>query len=138
MLNPAYSQIFVFQLYVFFPDEVKVGVKTMKTYTNRMKEEGVHRAILVVQQNLTPFARTCVSEISTKFHLEVFQVIVEALLSFSYFFYIYKYYLSLQDIDALSRGIIYLFFKHDLVSRIMKVVEAHIMIQSQESVNIVY
>ncbi|XP_051138768.1 DNA-directed RNA polymerases II and IV subunit 5A-like [Andrographis paniculata] len=61
------------QIYVFFPEEPKVGVKTMKTYTNRMKEEGVHRAILVVQLNLTPFARSCVNEISTKFHLEVFQ-----------------------------------------------------------------
>lgn len=62
------------QIYVFFPEEQKVGVKTMKTYTNRMKNENVFRAILVVQQNLTPFARTCISEISTKFHLEVFQV----------------------------------------------------------------
>lgn len=61
------------QIYVFFPDEAKVGVKTMKMYTNRMKTENVFRAILVVQQNLTPFARTCISEISTKFHLEVFQ-----------------------------------------------------------------
>ncbi|KAI5673935.1 hypothetical protein M9H77_14299 [Catharanthus roseus] len=61
------------QIYVFFPDEQKVGVKQMKTYTNRMKSENVFRAILVVQQNLTPVARTCVNEISTKFHLEVFQ-----------------------------------------------------------------
>ncbi|KAH6789073.1 Eukaryotic rpb5 RNA polymerase subunit family protein [Perilla frutescens var. frutescens] len=61
------------QIYVFFPDEAKVGVKTMKTYTNRMKDDNVNRAILVVQQNLTPFAKTCVTEISTKFHLEVFQ-----------------------------------------------------------------
>ncbi|KAE9607518.1 hypothetical protein Lal_00026553 [Lupinus albus] len=61
------------QIYVFFPDEAKVGVKTMKTYTNRMNSENVFRAILVVQQNLTPFAKTCVSEISGKFHLEVFQ-----------------------------------------------------------------
>ncbi|GLT48551.1 hypothetical protein SLA2020_221690 [Shorea laevis] len=61
------------QIYVFFPDEAKVGVKTIKTYTNRMKNENVFRAILVVQQNLTPFARTCISEISTKFLLEVFQ-----------------------------------------------------------------
>ncbi|KAG7014568.1 DNA-directed RNA polymerases II and IV subunit 5A, partial [Cucurbita argyrosperma subsp. argyrosperma] len=61
------------QIYVFFPEEQKVGVKTMKTYTNRMKTENVFRAILVVQQNLTPFARTCISEISSKFHLEVFQ-----------------------------------------------------------------
>ncbi|XP_021905796.1 DNA-directed RNA polymerases II and IV subunit 5A [Carica papaya] len=62
------------QIYVFFPDEQKVGVKTMKTYTNLMKSENVFRAILVVQQNLTPFARTCINEISSKFHLEVFQV----------------------------------------------------------------
>ncbi|GMY36058.1 DNA-directed RNA polymerases II and IV subunit 5A [Fagus crenata] len=61
------------QIYVFFPEEPKVGVKTMKTYTNRMKSENVFRAVLVVQQNLTPFARTCISEISGKFHLEVFQ-----------------------------------------------------------------
>ncbi|KAI3965751.1 hypothetical protein MKX01_026967 [Papaver californicum] len=61
------------QIYVFFPEEPKVGVKTMKTYTNRMKNDDVHRALLVVQQNLTPFARTCISEISSKFHLEVFQ-----------------------------------------------------------------
>ncbi|XP_057951466.1 DNA-directed RNA polymerases II and IV subunit 5A-like [Malania oleifera] len=61
------------QIYVFFPEEQKVGVKTMKTYTNRMKSENVFRAILVVQQNLTPFARTCINEISAKFHLEVFQ-----------------------------------------------------------------
>ncbi|XP_028797944.1 DNA-directed RNA polymerases II and IV subunit 5A [Neltuma alba] len=61
------------QIYVFFPEEAKVGVKTMKTYTNRMKSENVSRAILVVQQNLTPFARSCIAEISSKFHLEVFQ-----------------------------------------------------------------
>ncbi|KOM54233.1 hypothetical protein LR48_Vigan10g012500 [Vigna angularis] len=61
------------QIYVFFPEEAKVGVKTMKTYTNRMNSENVYRAILVTQTNLTPFARTCISEISSKFHLEVFQ-----------------------------------------------------------------
>ncbi|KAL5545844.1 hypothetical protein UlMin_005531 [Ulmus minor] len=61
------------QIYVFFPEEAKVGVKTMKIYTNRMKSENFFRAVLVVQQNLTPFARTCISEISSKFHLEVFQ-----------------------------------------------------------------
>ncbi|KAF5451447.1 DNA-directed RNA polymerases II and IV subunit 5A-like [Juglans microcarpa x Juglans regia] len=61
------------QIYIFFPEEPKVGVKTMKTYSQRMKSENVFRAILVVQQNLTPFARSSINEISTKFHLEVFQ-----------------------------------------------------------------
>ncbi|KAB1219488.1 DNA-directed RNA polymerases II and IV subunit 5A [Morella rubra] len=61
------------QIYIFFPEEQKVGVKTMKTYSQRMKTENVFRAILVVQQNLTPFARSSISEISSKFHLEVFQ-----------------------------------------------------------------
>ncbi|PWA39415.1 DNA-directed RNA polymerases I, II, and III subunit RPABC1 [Artemisia annua] len=61
------------QIYVFFPEEPKVGVKTLKTYTERMKSENVSRAILVVRENLTPFARTCMSEIASKFQLEVFQ-----------------------------------------------------------------
>ncbi|XP_052198215.1 DNA-directed RNA polymerases II and IV subunit 5A [Diospyros lotus] len=73
VLNKAKRNDSSDQIYVFFPEEQKVGVKTMKTYTNRMKSENVFRAILVVQQNLTPFARTCINEISTKFHLEVFQ-----------------------------------------------------------------
>ncbi|KAK7358231.1 hypothetical protein VNO77_00156 [Canavalia gladiata] len=73
VINKAKKENSADQIYVFFPDEAKVGVKTMKTYTNRMNSENVSRAILVVQQNLTPFARTCVSEISSKFHLEVFQ-----------------------------------------------------------------
>lgn len=62
------------QIFIFFPEEAKVGVKTIKTYAERMKAESVTRAILVVQQNLTPFARQCVSEMSSKYHLEVFQV----------------------------------------------------------------
>ncbi|KAL4197964.1 hypothetical protein AMTRI_Chr03g43480 [Amborella trichopoda] len=61
------------QIYVFFPEEQKVGVKSIKTYAERMKSENVFRAILVLQNNLTPFARQCVQEIATKFHLETFQ-----------------------------------------------------------------
>ncbi|KAJ0870362.1 putative RNA polymerase Rpb5 domain superfamily [Helianthus annuus] len=39
-----------------------------------MKSENVFRPVLVVRENLTPFARTCMSKIATKFHLEVFQL----------------------------------------------------------------
>lgn len=39
----------VSQIFVFFPDEQKVGVKTIKTFAERMRNEGVFRAIMVTQ-----------------------------------------------------------------------------------------
>ena len=61
------------QIYVFFPEEPKVSVKTVRTYINRMKSDNVFRAILVVQEKLSSFARSSICE-APKFHLEVFQV----------------------------------------------------------------
>ncbi|KGN47027.1 DNA-directed RNA polymerases II and IV subunit 5A [Cucumis sativus] len=62
------------QIYVFFPEEPKVGIKIVETYVGRMKSENVFRAIFVVQLNLTPFARNKIAELSSsKLHLEVFQ-----------------------------------------------------------------
>ncbi|KAI3925909.1 hypothetical protein MKW98_028045 [Papaver atlanticum] len=60
-------------IYVFFPDEPKVGVRTMKIYTERVKNDEVYKAILISQQNLTPVAKKVITEISSKFQLEVFQ-----------------------------------------------------------------
>ncbi|KAL5771196.1 hypothetical protein ACOSP7_015350 [Xanthoceras sorbifolium] len=60
------------QIYVFFPDDQKVGVNTIETYASRMKSENVFSAIFVVQQSLTPQARLCIRELFTKFHLETF------------------------------------------------------------------
>lgn len=37
------------QMFVFFPDEPKIGIKTIKTYCTRMQEENIHRACVVVQ-----------------------------------------------------------------------------------------
>ncbi|XP_064941681.1 DNA-directed RNA polymerases II and IV subunit 5A-like [Musa acuminata AAA Group] len=61
------------QIYVFFPNDEKVGMKHIKMYVELMKAESVPRAILVLQQNLTPFAKSYLQELSPKYHLEVFQ-----------------------------------------------------------------
>lgn len=61
------------QIFVFFPDEQKVGVKTIKTFAERMRNEGVFRAIMVTQANLTPFAKQCLTEMAPKYSIEVFQ-----------------------------------------------------------------
>lgn len=51
------------QIFVFFPDDAKVGVKAIKLVCEHMKNEGVKRAIMVVISNLTPFARQCLEEV---------------------------------------------------------------------------
>lgn len=45
------------QMFVFFPEEPKIGIKTIKTYCQRMQEENIHRAMIVVQQGMTPSAK---------------------------------------------------------------------------------
>lgn len=58
------------QIFVFYPEEPKVGVKTIKTYAERMKQEGVSRAIMVTVGNITPFARQCLQEMAQKYYIE--------------------------------------------------------------------
>lgn len=41
----------------FFPEEPKVGIKTIKMYCQRMQEENITRALIVVQQGMTPSAK---------------------------------------------------------------------------------
>ena len=48
------------QMFVFFPEDPKVTIKTVKVYCQRMQEENITRAIIVIQQNMTP--RKAVSE----------------------------------------------------------------------------
>lgn len=61
------------QVFVFFPEEPKVGVKTIKLLAERMRNEGVQRAIMVTQANMTPFAKQCLSEMAPKYYIELFQ-----------------------------------------------------------------
>jgi DNA-directed RNA polymerase I, II, and III subunit RPABC1 len=61
------------QLFVFFPDDDKVGVKPIKIYTDRMKEENVTNAILVIRGDITPFAKQALQEMSDSFRIEHFK-----------------------------------------------------------------
>lgn len=38
-------------------EEPKVGIKTIKMYCQRMQEENITRALIVVQQGMTPSAK---------------------------------------------------------------------------------
>ena len=61
------------QLFVFFAEEEKVGVKPIKVFTDRMRAEGVSNAIMVLRVDITPFAKTALSEMSGDFRIEHFK-----------------------------------------------------------------
>ena len=61
------------QLFVFLPDDDKVGVKTIKQYCEMMKEASVSHAILVVKQGVTPFAKTALQEMASTCLIEHFR-----------------------------------------------------------------
>lgn len=61
------------QLFVFFPEDEKVGVKPIKTYTDRMKTESVGNAIMVLRVDITPFAKQALQEMSDSFRIEHFK-----------------------------------------------------------------
>ena len=59
------------QIFIFFPEDAKVGVKTLKVYLDRMKDSNASRAILVVQQNLTAFGKNILATFQPKYIVEV-------------------------------------------------------------------
>ncbi|KAK0424934.1 hypothetical protein QR680_008932 [Steinernema hermaphroditum] len=54
------------QLFVFFPDESKIGIKSVKAICVRMQEQNAHNAIVVLQQGMTPSAKNAVSDMKDK------------------------------------------------------------------------
>jgi DNA-directed RNA polymerase subunit H (RpoH/RPB5) len=48
-------------------------VKTIKLLAERMRNEGVQRAVMVTQASMTPFAKQCLSEMAPKYYIELFQ-----------------------------------------------------------------
>ncbi|KAI2497822.1 RNA polymerase Rpb5 [Fragilaria crotonensis] len=61
------------QMFVFFPQDEKVGVKPIKVYTDRMRAEGVSNAIMVLRVDITPFAKQALLEMSDSFRMEHFK-----------------------------------------------------------------
>eukprot|EP00667_Euglena_gracilis_P021291 EG_transcript_23275 len=53
-------------IFVFFPDEVKMGVKPIRQYHDRMVEEKIKRAIVVTQQAPTPFAKQAMAALTAQ------------------------------------------------------------------------
>jgi len=45
------------QIFVFFADEPRLGVKTIKQYIERMEKDKIRKALLVVQDKITPYAQ---------------------------------------------------------------------------------
>lgn len=62
-------------MFIFFADEPKVSVQTIRAICKRMQDENVKRAILVVQQALTPSAKQTIADIQssgTDYRIEQF------------------------------------------------------------------
>ena len=76
-------------------EDSKVSLKAIKAYCQRMQEDNIQRAIIVVQSAMTPSARSALDDLAPKYILEQFmeqellvnitehQVLLE-LLSFMY------------------------------------------------------
>ncbi|KII71545.1 DNA-directed RNA polymerases I, II, and III subunit RPABC1 [Thelohanellus kitauei] len=60
------------QMFVFFSDEDRIGIKSLKNYIVKMTQDVVHRCILVIQQALTPTAKQTILEMAPKFIIEYF------------------------------------------------------------------
>jgi DNA-directed RNA polymerase I, II, and III subunit RPABC1 len=60
------------QMYVFFPDEAKVGQKTIEAYLKKIEEEEITRAIIVVSTGMSPRAKSLMLSMQPKYTLEPF------------------------------------------------------------------
>ncbi|XP_065583785.1 DNA-directed RNA polymerases I, II, and III subunit RPABC1-like [Artemia franciscana] len=59
-------------MFIFFPEEPKVGIKTIKSFCQRMQEENITRAVIVVQLGMTPSAKQSLGDMAPKYILEYF------------------------------------------------------------------
>lgn len=60
------------QMFVFFAEEPKIGVKTIQGFYEMMQEEKVHRCIIIVRIGLTPSAKQAMKNVSPGYIMEDF------------------------------------------------------------------
>ncbi|CAF0708438.1 unnamed protein product [Brachionus calyciflorus] len=60
------------QFYVFFCEEKKIGQKTLENYVRKMEEQNISRAIVVVQDGLTPSAKKLIENLKPNVIIEPF------------------------------------------------------------------
>ena len=61
------------KVFVFFCEEEKVGVKTIRQYLEAMKNEKVKRAILVCAREISPIAKQALNEMRPNYFVEYFK-----------------------------------------------------------------
>ena len=54
------------KMFIFFPEEENVGAQPIRIYCERMQNENVKRAIIVVRVNLTAYAKRAVREMASR------------------------------------------------------------------------
>ncbi len=59
-------------MFVFFPEDPKIGIKTIKAICQQMQEQNITRAVIVVQQGMTPSAKQAIVDMAPKYTLEQF------------------------------------------------------------------
>lgn len=61
------------RLIVFYPEEEKVDVKSMGQLAMTMQTKSIKRAILVVEKDISPFAKKSLAEVQPLYYIEVFK-----------------------------------------------------------------
>merc|ERR1712166_324093 len=68
------------KLFVFFQEEDNVGVKPIRKCLEKMKEQSVNKAIVIVRGKLTPFAKQALQNTNTSHGYRVEQFLEKVLL----------------------------------------------------------
>eukprot|EP01083_Nonionella_stella_P079823 219149_1 len=59
-------------MFVFFMEETNVGVKHLQIIMQRLTQDGAKRAILVIRDKITPFAKKVIHTLAPKYIIEEF------------------------------------------------------------------